>query len=128
MLGTIERPVDGTRAQDHHRQALDAAREAGADYPYNIALLGLAATAEHHGRPEDAIVHATQALAFANRSDYRVLQGRAHTSLASAYRAVGKEEPAAEHSRTATAIQRETGYRLDSRSAQPLQDDSVELA
>jgi tetratricopeptide (TPR) repeat protein len=99
-------------AIDHHRQALDLARQTGIRYPETEALLGWADACQRAGLPGQAMARATQALALAGRSDYRVLEGRAHTSLAAAQLAHGHHGKAAEHARRALALHRASGHRL----------------
>lgn len=85
------------------------------DLPNNArrtAELGLAAVDRHTGRLADAADHAREALALAARAGLRLLEGRAHSSLAAALRALDRPDRALDHAQRALRVHRETEYRL----------------
>jgi tetratricopeptide (TPR) repeat protein len=76
------------------------------------AELGLAAVGRHTGRFADAADHAREALTLAARAGLRLLEGRAHSSLAAALRALDEPGRALDHAQRALRVHRETEYRL----------------
>ncbi len=83
------------------------------DNAHSIArsLLRLAITLHHIGEPEQAKARATAALAHAEQSGFRVLEGQVRNELAVLDREANALETAIEQARAAIEIYRETGHR-----------------
>ncbi|MER5772093.1 BTAD domain-containing putative transcriptional regulator [Streptomyces sp. NPDC001985] len=99
------------RAYEHFRIARRIAEEIGYLKGRTMALLGLGVCAARFGRPLEALCHAGAALALAQESQLRLLEGQAQTvvALAQAYR--GDMVAAGRAARQAEAIHMATGYR-----------------
>jgi tetratricopeptide (TPR) repeat protein len=102
------------QAEEHHRLALEMARSVGARQTEIGALLGLSAAyrqADRRAAEPSLAEPAEQALALATASGYRLLEGPARIELAAAQVANGGYAEAAQLSRQALTILRETGQR-----------------
>ncbi len=96
-------------ATEHFLGALHLAVATGNRYPEIEALIGLADCR----RGREAVEYASQALDLSRQGGYRVLEGRALTSLAAAHLALPRPHRALREAWLAAAIQRTTGHLLE---------------
>ncbi|GLF98891.1 AfsR/SARP family transcriptional regulator [Streptomyces yaizuensis] len=99
------------RAYEHFRIARRIAEEIGYLKGRAMALLGLGVCAARFGRPLEALCHAGAALALAQESQLRLLEGQAQSVMALAHASRGDLAGAGRAGRQAEAIHRATGYR-----------------
>ncbi|GGZ35242.1 hypothetical protein GCM10010387_31640 [Streptomyces inusitatus] len=99
------------RAYEHFRIARSIAEEIGYLKGRTMALLGLGVCAARFGRPLEALCHAGAALALAQESQLRLLEGQAQTVVALARMSRGDIAAAGQAARQAEAIHMATGYR-----------------
>jgi tetratricopeptide (TPR) repeat protein len=79
---------------------------------HTAALIGLAGAHRDRGHSAKATTYARQALATAHDAGYSVLEGNAHTTLATVLLAAGDHSAATEHATQALQIHQQTGHQL----------------
>ncbi|MFI2212445.1 AfsR/SARP family transcriptional regulator [Streptomyces sp. NPDC020141] len=99
------------RAYEHFRIARSIAEEIGYLKGRTMALLGLGVCAVRFGDELEALCHAGAALALAQESQLRLLEGQAQTVVALARVSRGDAAAAGQAARQAEAIHMATGYR-----------------